>query len=191
MENWGDFWVFWLLVLCILTIERDPILLTSFDTWGITIEQGGWFEGYHIPCSVTTFQHFKGLSCTFQHHPLSLQVSAWNRGVFHDHNAAAKNPILHYRKELWNPAKSKDKQLNHWCSFFSTTVVCEKSTKHAKKETQQCRRVSFLQVESVTFLRDMIVIAKAADAAWKKREQRDGVSALLLSWDTFTQMDRG
>lgn len=118
MENWGDFWVFWLLVLCILTIERDPILLTSFDTWGITIEQGGWFEGYHIPCSVTTFQHFKGLSCTFQHHPLSLQVSAWNRGVFHDHNAAAKNPILHYRKELWNPAKSKDKQLNHWCSFF-------------------------------------------------------------------------
>ena len=33
------------------------------------------------------------------------------------------------------------------------------------------------QVESVTFLRDMIVIAKAADAAWKNEQH--GVSALL------------
>ena len=85
----------WLLVRCILTIERDPILLTLEVS---QLNKADDLRIFHVPLPHSSIS--KAFSSPFNITPLSLQVSAWNRGVFHDHNAAAKNPILHYRKEL-------------------------------------------------------------------------------------------
>ena len=114
--------IVWLLVLCILTIKRDPILLT-LDVPQLNKADDLRGAIFHVPLPHSSISKpFLHLS-TSPAFPASVSLE---QGCFSRPYRCCKKTIFHYRKELWNHAKSWNKQLNHWCSFFSTTVVCEK-----------------------------------------------------------------